>query len=184
MLIDLEPYVWPTSFICTLITNTIVIPNHYNISIGIEPADPPTLALGFRRLRTFVDTCLNNSIVLNQTHFLSDSLQNVDTNLVQFPTEPYDYFVGSVLMRKFQIITHKYFEIGFITIDSAIGDHVQYCIRDPEETGLDLAGDHNWWNMDNLDTGTGIDLTWDDLDLSDGPKFEPRVIKGGRSDKK
>ena len=104
-----------------------------------------------------------------------------DTNTVYFPTEPYDYFVGSILFRKFQVITEKYFEIGFITIDSAVGDHVQYCIRDPEETGLDLSGEH-WWNMDNLDTGTGESLSWVDLDLHDSPKFEPRIIKGGRGE--
>jgi hypothetical protein len=87
------------------------------------------------------------------------------------------------LLRKFQVITSKYFEIGFMTIDSAIGDHVQYCIRDPEESGLDLSGKH-WWNMDDLDTGLGCDVSWNDLELSDVPKFEPRIIKGGKGENK
>ena len=70
-----------------------------------------------------------------------------------------------------------------MTVDSAVGDHVQYCIRDPEESGLDLSGEH-WWNMDNLETGTKIDVSWDDLELNDSPKFEPRIIKGGKSENK
>jgi hypothetical protein len=107
----------------------------------------------------------------------------MDTGLVEFPTEPYDYFVGSVLFRKFQSVTSNYFEIGFMTVDSVIGDHVQYCIKDPEETGLDLSGDH-WWNKDDLDTGAGSLISWEELDLSSGSKFEPKIIKGGRSEDK
>lgn len=178
---DLEQYIWPTSFICTLVTDKIIIPNQYSISISIEPVSPPDLALGFRRLRTFVDFCLHNSVFIGQTNSLSDSFLEMDTNMVHFPTEPYDYFVGSILFRKFQSITANFFEIGFITIDSSVGDSVQYCIRDPEETGLDLSGDY-WWNMDNLDTGTGATISWEDLDLHDNPKFKPRIIKGGKSE--
>jgi len=176
-----EEYIWPTSFFCTLITDKLILPVQYNIAISIEPVAPPNLALGFRRLRTFVDFSLQTSIFINQEHFLSSQLLNIDTNAVYFPTEPYDYFVGSILLRKFQKITEKYFNISFITIDSDIGDHVQYCIRDPEETGLDLNGEY-WWNMDTIDTGSGSGLSWTDLDLHDNPKFEPRIIKGGRSE--
>ena len=79
------------------------------------------------------------------------------------------------------MITQDYFEIGLMTIDSALGDHVQYCIRDPEEAGLELSGDH-WWNRDSLDTGDNVNISWSDLDLSNDPKFKPRIIKGGRND--
>jgi len=180
---DLEYYMWPTSFACTLVSETTILPNQYSIGLAIEPVSPYQLAMGFRRLRTFVDSCLHNGILIfNNSQFL-ESLKTSETNLVQLPTEPYDYFLGSVLLRKFQVITSKYFEIGFMTIDSAMGDHVQYCIRDPEESGLDLSGEH-WWNMDNLETGTKIDVSWDDLELNDSPKFEPRIIKGGKSENK
>lgn len=182
MSINLEEYVWPTSFVCNIVTEKIILPNQYNINISIEPVSPTDLALGFRRLRTFIDSCLNSSIFICNTHFLLDPLLLLDTNKVCFNTEPYDYSVGSTLFRKFQSITSNYFDIGFIIIDSNIGDHIQYCIKDPEESGLDLSGDY-WWNMDNLDTGVGTSLTWNDLDLQDSPKFEPRIIKGGRSEK-
>jgi len=178
---NLEPYIWPTNFACTLVTGNVVIPNQYNINVSIDPVAPTEIAMGFRRLRTFVDNALHNSIVIFKEHDLIKSLKDLDTNLVHFPTEPYDYFVGCVLLRKFQIITEKYFEIGLITIDSAIGDHIQYCIRDPEETGLELSGDH-WWNTDSIDTGSDISISWEDLDLNDSPKFKPRIIKGGRGE--
>jgi hypothetical protein len=178
---NLEPYIWPATFACTLVTGNLIIPNQYSINVSIEPVAPTEIAMGFRKLRTFVDSMLHNSIVIFSENELTTSFKNLDTTVVYFPTEPYDYFVGCVLLRKFQIITEKYFEIGLITIDSAIGDHIQYCIRDPEETGLELIGDH-WWNKDSLDTGSDSNITWNDLDLNDGPKFEPRIIKGGRSE--
>jgi hypothetical protein len=181
MSISLEQYVWPTTFATTLITDKLILPNHYTMTIAIEPVAPPEIALGFRRLRSFVDNFLHNSIFISSENPLMQSLADVETNRVIFPTDPYDYFVGCVLYRKFQMITHNYFEIGMITIDSALGDHIQYCIRDPEETGLELTGNH-WWNIDSLDTGPGTHITWEDLDLSDSPKFEPRIIKGGRSE--
>jgi len=144
---------------------------------------PAEIAIGFKRLRTLVDLCLQNSVFIYSSNTIIETFKELDTGLVQFPTEPYDYFVGSVLFRKFQSITSNYFEIGFMTIDSAVGDHVQYCIKDPEETGLDLSGDY-WWNKDDLDTGAGSLISWEDLDLSSGSKFEPKIIKGGRSEDK
>lgn len=181
MSINLDPYIWPTQFACTLVTDRILLPNHYTITVGIDPVDPFNFSLGFKKLKTFIDCFLHNSIFILDTHDLIESVSQLDTNVVKFPTDPYDHFVGSILMRKFQSITHKYFEIGHITIDSAIGDNVQYCIREPEETGLDLSGD-KWWNKDDLDTGKELPITWTDLDLQDGPKFEPRIVKGGRSE--
>lgn len=177
----MEEYIWPTSFVCTLIKDKIILPNQYGISISIEPVGPADLALGFRRLRTFVDYCLHNSIFIQDKHVQVESLKGLDTNVVHFPEEPYDFFVGAILFSKLRAITSNYFEIGFMTIDSSAGDHVQYCIRDPEEAGVDLSGEY-WWNMDNLDTGTGNTVTWEALDLHDtSPKFEPRIITGGRS---
>jgi hypothetical protein len=178
---NLEPYIWPTNFACTLVTDKIVLPNQYVVSIAIEPTAPPEIATGFRRMRTFIDNFIHNSIFIFQEHELVEAFKTSDTNKVYFPTDPYDYFVGCVLLRKFQMITQDYFEIGLMTIDSALGDHVQYCIRDPEEAGLELSGDH-WWNRDSLDTGDNVNISWSDLDLSNDPKFKPRIIKGGRND--
>jgi hypothetical protein len=181
MSINLEHYIWPASFSCTIITDKIILPNHYTISIGIEPVAPQQIANGFRRMRCLIDTLLDNSVFVCDTNIIINAIEPIDTNVVYFPSEPYDYAVGCILLQKFTAITQKYFDIGFITIDSAVGDHIQYCITDPEETGLKLAGDH-WWNKDSLNTGSEIDISWDDLDLNDRPKFEPRVVKGGRGE--
>ena len=62
-----------------------------------------------------------------------------------------------------------------------VGDRVQYNILHPEESGLDLQGDH-WWNTDSVNTGSGDTTSWEDLNISDGPRFEPRIVKGGLSE--
>jgi hypothetical protein len=36
--------------------------------------------------------------------------------------------------------------------------------------------------MDNANTGAEQDVAWNDLDISETSKFEPRVIRGGLSE--
>jgi hypothetical protein len=184
MLTDVEEVVWPTDFSCTLITDKLILPNLYNITISVEPIGNTmgNIGLGFRKMRHFVDYCLNNSVIISVENPLIDVLGSMNTNIVVLPSEPYDYYVGAILYSKFLKITEKYFHINHFTIDSLVGDRVQYSILDPEESGLELQGDH-WWNMDSVNTGSGEHTTWEDLNISDGPRFEPRIIKGGLSEK-
>lgn len=183
MLINMHQFNWPISFACTLITDNAVLPNTYMINISIEPIENPqsVVPIGFKKIRHFTENYLHNSVFINSDHPLTESLVSLDTNLVIFPAEPYDYFVGGILCNKLRAISAKYFDIEFITIDSAIGDHIQYCIDDPEECGLDLKGDY-WWNMDSVSTGIDNSTEWSDLNITDGPRFEPRIIKGGKSE--
>ena len=180
---DLIPVVWPTSFVCTLITDQVVVPNSYALSVSIEPinASPGAISSGFKKLRHFVDTYLHNSVFIHKDNPLAELLKDHDTNIVLLPSDPYDYFVGGILFCKFLEINENNFNFDIISIDSAIGDHIQYNISDPEECGLDLSGNH-WWNASSPDTGCDPDANWDDLDINEGPKFEPRIIKGGRSE--
>jgi hypothetical protein len=182
MSIDSTQFVWPSSFVCTVITENIVLPNSYSISINIEPIpNAGNISVGFKKLRHFVENYLHNSIFIYQENPLVKSIEGVNTNLVLFPTDPYDYFVGSVLYSKFLAISEKYFHIDAFSIDSAVGDNIQYNIINPEDCGLDLSGDH-WWNSDSTNTGLNPELSWGDLDINDVPKFEPKIIKGGLSE--
>ena len=84
-------------------------------------------------------------------------------------------------MIKFQSITSNYFDIQHMNIESMLGDHIQYNILNPYDTELEFEGDH-WWNQDNVYTGSKTALTWDELNLTESPKFTPIVVKGGLSD--
>jgi hypothetical protein len=180
---DSPQFVWPTSFVCTVITDKVVVPNSYALSISIEPISTSAgaISVGFKKLRHFVDSYLHNSVLIHKDNPLAESFKEYYTSVVLLPSDPYDYFVGGVLYSKFLAITENNFHIDLLAIDSAIGDHIQYNISDPEECGLDLSGDY-WWNADSPDTGFEPDANWDDLDINEGPKFEPRIIKGGRSE--
>jgi hypothetical protein len=180
---NITQFSWPAHFSCTIINEQLILPTTYNINISIDPESQSQLSInvGFKKLRSFVDVRLQNSVFIYRENKLGKSLSGIVNNQVVFPTEPYDYFAGCVLYKKFLAITEQYFQIEFITIDSLVGDHVQYTIGDPEETGLDLNGDF-WWNNDNLDTGCDDGVSWDDLNIDIGPKFAPKVIQGGLSE--
>ena len=182
MLTDADQVVWPTEFSCTLVTDNLILPNLYNITIAVEPiGQVNNIGLGFRKIRQFVDEYLENSIVICSKHPLLPSLKEMETTVIHLPDDPYDFYVGCVLFAKFLKITEKYFHISHFTIDSLVGDRVQYSILHPAESGLDLEGDH-WWNTDSVNTGSGDTTSWEDLNISDGPRFEPRIIKGGLSE--
>lgn len=128
-----------------------------------------------------MDEKMSSSVIINQNNPLLDTLKNIETNLVVLPSEPYDFYVGSILFSKLFAITEKYFDINYITIDSAVGDCVQYTVWDPEDSGLNIQGDF-WWNRDNANTNEFAKTKWEDLNLKDVQRFEPTIIKGGLSE--
>jgi hypothetical protein len=181
MSINLSQFVWPTNFANTIVTKNIVIPNSYQLNFSILPLEQKenNVALGFKKMKYFAEYRLMNSIFISRDNALLPALSIIENNVVVFPTEPSDYYIGAVLLSKFIAITEKYFHIEFMSIDSMVGDHVQYTLSDPEECNLDLTGKH-WWNMDTTNTGSGNKTLWNDVDIIDGPSFELTVIKGGR----
>lgn len=177
-------FIWNTEIVCTFISENILIPNVYTISIGMEPNTKNTedIDLGIKRLKFFISDYLQNAVFINSGADLVKPLSTLDTNLVLFPDEPYDYLVAAVLYRKFAAITEKYFDISFITIDSSVGDHIQYTLTVDCEVENELDGDH-WWNKDSVNTGTDDHTSWEDLNLKETPRFSPKVVKGGKSEK-
>jgi hypothetical protein len=179
----LDNFVWPSEFACTLITEKLVLPNHYTVKLSVEPTDPKTndVNLGFKKIRYFIDCYLNNSILVNQENPIVKSLTGMDSNLVLMPVEPFDYFFASILYLKLVTISERYFHINHLTVDSIIGDRVQYTITHDNDIGVDLRGNF-WWNMDSVNTGTDDHTSWQDLNLKDSPRFSPIVVKGGLSE--
>jgi hypothetical protein len=175
--------IWPYEFYCTIVNDNIIVPNKYTLKISIDPHIPvkDNIGLGFQRLRYFISEQLVNSVIINQNHQLLPMLTELESNLIVLPADPYDFYVGAILLNKFLSITEKFFDITQLTIDSTIGDHIQYSIWEPEECGLDLTGDY-WWNWDNVSTNPNLIVTWKDLNLKEVAAFEPVIIKGGLSE--
>jgi hypothetical protein len=137
------------------------------------------VAMGFKKMKYFSERRLMNSVFISKDSPILPSIDLIENNKVIFPTEPGDFYLGAVLFCKFITITRRYFHIDFMTIDSTVGDRVQYTLRDPSDCDLDLTGNY-WWNMDTTYTGSGKDTAWTDTDLIDRPGLNLKVIEGGR----
>ena len=112
MSIDNSQIVWPVSFVCTLVTENTIIPNSYNISLSMMPTeDGGNISVGFKKIKYIVEYFLHNSIFIANDNPLIETLSKTDTNLVLFPIEPYDLFVGHVLYTKVLAISEKYFTL-------------------------------------------------------------------------
>lgn len=176
-------FVWTSEIVCTFVSGNIMMPNVYTVSIGMQPnsANTDDVELGFRKIKHFVNEYLSNSIFIDKKSEYAKYLIKMDTNLVLFPNDPYDYLVAAVLYRKIESISEKYFDIDFFTIDSTVGDRVQYTLTRDCVVEDELGGDH-WWNKDSVNTGTDDHTSWDDLNLKESPRFSPVVVKGGKSE--
>lgn len=178
-----DTFVWPAEFICTIIDETVILPNHYSIKVFIEPYVPITegFAIGFEKIKHIIFNVLDHSILVNRKNPLAEALSGVSNNIVYLPTEPYDYYFGSLLFSKFNAVASKYFSIYQITIDSAVGDRVQYTISDTIDSIIEM-NDNDWWNQDNPSTGSNTKVSWEGLPFNDSSKFHPQIIKGGKSE--
>lgn len=171
-------FIWPAHFACTVITENIILPSSYTVNVQIEPSGKNNGNLGFKKIRSFVENQLHNSIFVSKDNQLAAAIIDSKNNKVLFPSDPYDFIVGSVLLAKFETISEKYFDIGYITIESTIGDHVQYTITDPTDAGFEIS-EKLWWGIDSPYTGVNTNINWDDFNLNDGATFSPKIIEGG-----
>jgi len=181
----LNSIVIPLEFSCTIVNDKLLLGNVYSLTLLVSQSDDShaNMGIGFQRIKHFTFNCLQDSIFINKNHKLSKELEDFENNLVLLPCDPYDFFIGCILLSKFTAITEKYFEIHHLTIDSTIGDSVQYGISDPADCGFDITGDF-WWNQDTASTGHRNVMTWEELNLSQAPRFQPTLIQGGLSDRK
>ena len=183
MLTDvLSVFVVSLDFSCSIINDKVVYPNLYTIKVGIDPLESgENIGLGLQRIKYLTHNYLQNSIFVWEEYEHLSNLKEFGNNLILFPAETYDFFIGAVLMVKFQTITSNYFDIQYLTIASMIGDNVQYNIVSPYDSNLQLQGDY-WWNQDNVYTGSNTKTTWNELNLTNESKFKPTIIKGGLSE--
>jgi len=172
-------FIWPTQFACTLFLDNAVLPNSYNLQLGIEPHDEKTnVTLGCKKIKFLIDNFLHGSIFIQDKHPLSKITKTLDNTIIEFPTDPWDYLVGTVLFTKFKKVTENYFTILFLHIDSAMGDHVQYSVTEESNFKINLEGD-KWWNKNIPSCADKSESSWESLKLSDTRQFVPKIIQGG-----
>jgi hypothetical protein len=176
-------FILPLDFSCIVYNDNRFISNIYEINLGIDPSDnvSDNIGIGFQRIKFFTNNSLQGSLFIPNSCTILKELDNLQNNIIKLPCEAYDIYIGSILMTKFQAISTEYFDIQFLSISSLIGDHVQYNLLSPFDVSLDLSDD-GWWNQNNVYTGSKPAITWDELNLTEVPKFKPIVVKGGLSE--
>lgn len=180
---NVQSFLWPCEFACTIVSEKLIIPNYYNLKLNIEPAESKTsdINTGFKKLKYFVSNCLQNSILIHQKNPLLINLKEIESNFVLLPAEPYDYFFASVLFNKLSKIVENYFLVNYLELFSSIGDHVEYTVNHGNKMKLDTNNKY-WWNTDTVNTGQTEHITWEELNIIDSPKFMPKIVKGGLSE--
>lgn len=178
-----DTFLWPTAFSCVLMLDDILVPNNYNFLIGMMPHEgTESTSIGLKKIKQFISRYLQNSILIHHSHELLPNLKTLKTNIVQLPKEPSDYFFAYVMFRKLTAISKNHFIISQLTIDSNVGDRVQYEINANCNAYDNILNIDGWWNQDNLTTNEFNHFPiWDDFELG-GTKFSPKLVKGGRDE--
>ena len=180
---QLSAFMLPLDFCCSILTNQTLFSNVYSLKIHISPNElsDENIGIGFQKIKAIVDNCLSNGIITNQDNELASGFSSLDNSIITLPDEPFDFFLGSILLAKFIKITERYFDIDCLSIASAAGQQVQYNVYDPYDCGLEIDGDF-WWNRDDMSADFTKPVPWDELSLEEPQPFTPHVVKGGLSE--
>lgn len=180
---QLSSFVLPIDFCCNVLASQTLFSNIYSLKIYVSPHEDSdeNIGIGFQKIKAIAETCLSNGIITNQDNEFAANFASLDNSIITIPDEPFDFFVGSILLAKFIKVTEKYFDIDCLGISSIAGNNVQYNIYDPYDSGMDIDGDY-WWNRDDLSADFTKPVSWDDLNLGDPQPFTPLVVKGGLSE--
>jgi hypothetical protein len=178
-------FTWPTNFSCVLVVGDLILPSDYNLTVGMIPRPGESTAIGLRKIKEFISKFIQNSILIGTGHQFLPQLAKLQSNIVQLPQEPSDYFLAAILFQKLNAISSDYFLIGQLTIDSSIGDRVKYHINDISDVYRDDLKENGWWSQDNVNTNN-VDKfpTWEELDIVVTNRFSPKLVKGGKNESK
>jgi len=178
-------FTWPTHFSCVLVVGDLILPSNYNLTVGMIPRSGESTAIGLKKIKEFISRFVQNSILIGTNHQFLPQLSKLQSNTVQLPQDPSDYFLAAILFQKLNAISSDYFSIGQITIDSSIGDRVKYHINDISDVYSNDLKQSGWWSQDNVSTNH-VDKfpTWEELDIIVATKFSPKLVKGGKNENK
>lgn len=194
---------WSTHFDATVVIDNCVYPNRYNVNVTFLPKvkEIKTQNLAFEKVKYLFHRLCENSIIFNPKDQTQSIWFKMPINKLLIPGSPYDQLLGIVLHRKIVSIVGDFFEIGDLTVDSKLGDNVQYTVDEEsiENKHLDVSEwidasiDTPWWNRDDTSTfDQKIDakkywqgaVSWKDLgydsEAKDDKSFKPTIIDGGR----
>lgn len=199
---DVTFFNWETTFDATVLIDDCIYPNTYNVGLSFLPksSDIKLQNNSFDRLKYLFTRLCENAVIINPETKLQPIFFQMPVNKILIPGNPYDQLLCCVLYHKMIAISGKYLHLGHLTLDSKLGDNVQYSIDEKTINNINLPDNEwispvitkPWWKRN--DTATfdqvlgekefwGGPSTWRDLGYgSDAPKkeFNPTILDGGR----
>jgi hypothetical protein len=194
---------WESTFDATVVIDDCVYPNNYNVKVSFIPkvSDIKLQNNSFERIKYILNNICENSVIISPKSNLQSVFFKMPINKVLVPGDPYDQLLGICLYHKFNSIAGKFIHFESLTVDSKLGDNVQYTVDDGSYENRNLPSNDKWisdvikeawWYRNDtatFDQVTGENShwcgakTWRELGYGSDAKqrsFNPTVIDGGR----
>jgi hypothetical protein len=138
--------------------------------------------IALQRILFFIHEIFDSSVFISEKNAITTKLIKLakDSQIIQFPEDPFDQIVGMILFDKLDAIVEERLEIESIVIGSDLTQDLFYTIDEYQEFEYDTTKiDIPWWDrsdlstinnlkiISKLDKWKDINLDWDQDDLKD-----------------
>lgn len=172
------------NFSAVMVDGLKIFPNNYNMKLNLititDNHNYQNIAL--QRILFFIHEIFDSSVFISEKNAITTKLIKLakDSQIIQFPEDPFDQIVGMILFDKLDAIVEERLEIESIVIGSDLTQDLFYTIDEYQEFEYDTTKiDIPWWDrsdlstinnlkiISKLDKWKDINLDWDQDDLKD-----------------
>lgn len=186
---------WSTPFMTTVISYDNIVPNTYEVCLGISPTtnNIKYQNTGFERIKFFLRNICQNSVSISIHNNNFEVIKKITVSkIMTLPDEPSDQLLVVLLFHKIDAIIGKHFNCDYIALESFQGENIKYQYDSEYDssfidekvyfTGKLKEKKLPWWYRDDTTIGDTFDnmsvkqqYTWDDLDLSYSRKKKTEI---------
>jgi len=149
--------------------DTHISASEFNLEIGImsKPIEDSAAraALGFNKIRTWLEIALNDTVMVHYDSIFVDALEeDVDNVLFKTPGEPDDVMVSILLLSKLRAIAGDHLTVFNLTVSSGDTGNMKRLVAgdlDGMLPGIEYLGEpaaysEPWWERGTIET---VDFT-------------------------
>lgn len=188
---------WSTPFMTTVMSYDNIVPNTYEVCLGISPTtnNIDHQNIGFERIKFFLRNICQNSVLVSIHNDNFESLKKLtNSRIMTLPDEPSDQLLVVLLFHKINSVIGKYFDCDYIILESFQGENIKYQYdSDYDSSFIDekiyftrelREKKSPWWYRNDTtitdsfkDMSIEQEFTWAELNLSYNRK-KKKEIKG------
>jgi hypothetical protein len=171
---------WTTEFMATAILEDYICANAYTMTISFDSLtdDAAEQSVALRRLRSFVDTVLEGSVLIWMEDTRLDQFREWTTQasqaLITLPSEPSDMAMVAVLWHKLNSIAEGKLNVETLSLSSRAGDDITIHFNSEFADDSNLAsaekfeplGTLPWWFRTDASTFDQIVIGEGDVKLN------------------